>query len=144
MTASSESRTKPPGSRKSVVGRPKVFSAETRLRRRADFQFIREHGASAVGRYCVIRSLPPPDGNRRVGFVISRHYSKRAVDRNRARRLFREAYRLCLPRLTACWLEFRPRAHMKGIGLGDLLPETERLLQRLRCISAETANGGEP
>ncbi|MDT8389506.1 MAG: ribonuclease P protein component [Lentisphaeria bacterium] len=118
---------------KSVVGRERVFSSKTRLRRHADFQYIRRHGRSAVGRFCVIRVVnPAPDGCRRVAFVISRHYSKRAVDRNRARRLFRERFRLLAPRLNDCWIEFRPRAFMlRDVKLQDVAPEIDRLLRTL-------------
>lgn len=122
---------------KSVVERERVFSSETRLRRNADFQYLRRHGRSAVGRYCVIRAVDPaPDGCRRVACVISRHYSKKAVDRNRARRLFREHYRLLAPHLHVCWLEFRPRAFMlRNVKLQDVAPEFDRLLQQLGVLS---------
>ncbi len=123
---------------KSVSARKRVFSSETRLRRHADFQYIRQRGRKAVGRYCVIRCIaPPPDGCRRVGFVISRHYSPRAVVRNRARRLFRESYRQFLPLLSDCWLEFRPRAFMRrGIKCQVVGEEIQGLLQKLDVLRA--------
>ncbi len=117
-----------------MAGVGKRSAASARLRRRSDYQYVREHGQSAVGRYCVVRAVAPPDGQGRVGWVISRHFSKRAVDRNRARRLFREAYRQLFPELSSCWLEMRPRAFMMGIKLADLQPELERLLKRLQVL----------
>lgn len=42
-----------------------------------------------------------PDASRRVGVVASKRTFRRAVDRNRARRLLREAYRLNRHRLGA-------------------------------------------
>lgn len=126
----------------SAVGRGKVFSSETRLRRHADFQHLRTHGQTAVGRYCVIRALvPPPDGGRRVGFVISRHYSGKAVVRNRCRRLFRESYRQYLPDLRDAWIEFRPRARMRGLKLAEVANEVGRLLGRLELWRSDA--GGQ-
>lgn len=124
---------------KSVVERERVFSSKTRLRRYADFQYIRRHGESAVGRFCVIRVVDPaPDGCRRVAFVISRHYSKKAVIRNRARRLFREQFRLLAPRLNNCWIEFRPRAFMlRDVKFQDVAPEIERLLEMLGVLQTQ-------
>jgi ribonuclease P protein component len=117
----------------------RLFSRDTRLRSRAAFRFVRESGATAVGRYCVVRAVDAPDGTRRVGFVISRRYSGKAVVRNRARRLFRDAYRELLPELATCWLEFRPRARMRGIKLRALVGEARILLGRLGVLRPPAA-----
>lgn len=115
----------------------KAFSPATRIRRLADFQFIRQHGDTAVGRRTVVRLVDSPDGNRRVAFVISRRYSPKAVIRNRARRLFREVYRRMLPELRDCWLEFRPRYRMQGARLADIEPEIRRLVGQLGGFSGQ-------
>ena len=74
-------------------------------------------------------AAPTQDGNRRVVFIISRRYSRKAVVRNRARRLFREAYRRLLPGLRDGWLIFLPRKHMQEAKMQDVLAElTQHLL----------------
>ena len=103
----------------------KVFSAESRLRTQAHMNMVRASGQSRAGRFCVAITAPPEDGHRRVAFVISRRYSRKAVTRNRARRLFREAYRRLLPELRDGWLLFLPRNHMQHAKMQDVLAELQ-------------------
>jgi ribonuclease P protein component len=71
--------------------------------------------------------------------VISRRYSKRAVDRNRARRLLREAYRTLFPRLQPAWMVLIPRHGMRQVKLSPVLAEIERLLDGLGGLRKEGA-----
>jgi ribonuclease P protein component len=66
-----------------------------------------------------------------VAFVISRRYSRKAVVRNRARRLFREAYRRLLPDLSDAWLLFLPRHHMQRAKMQDVLVELQGHLRTM-------------
>lgn len=63
-----------------------------RLTRSSDFRAAFDAGRKAVGRRMVLYLLPRPDGRLRLGVVSSRKVGG-AVQRNRARRLLREAYR---------------------------------------------------
>ena len=108
-----------------------VFGRDSRLRNRRQLDVMRENGRKNAGRHCVLVVLQsPPDGMRRAAFLISRKYSLLAVERNRARRLFREAYRLIFPKLPMSWLLFIPRQRMKGVMLQDILPEIVDLLRK--------------
>jgi ribonuclease P protein component len=124
-----------------AVTRNRTSRQTSRLRRRAEFQYLKDRGHSAVGRYCVVRAADPLDGQPRVAFVISRHYDRSAVRRNRARRLFREAYRACRPALRPAWMVFRPRAAMHGITLPLLLDDVGRLLRKLDLMHPADAAG---
>jgi len=112
----------------------KAFCRASRLRRLCEFRHVRQRGRKAVGRYAVVQAAKALDEHRRVAVVISRRYSRRAVKRNRARRLFREAYRLFLPELKPAWIVFRPRAAMRGIKLAALVDELRRLLGDLGLL----------
>ena len=73
----------------------------------------------------------PPDGMGRAAFSISRRYSKLAVERNRARRLFREVYRRLYPQLPAAWVVFIPRHKMLSAKLDEVLEDAARAAQTL-------------
>jgi ribonuclease P protein component len=92
---------------------------------------VRASGRSRAGRLCVAIVAPAADGQRRVAFVISRRYSRKAVVRNRARRLFREAYRRLLPGLADGWLLFLPRHYMQQAKMQDVLAELQGHLRAL-------------
>jgi len=104
---------------------------------------VRASGQSRAGRLCVAIAAPPQDGHRRVAFVISRRYSPKAVVRNRARRLFREAYRRLLPDLRDGWLIFLPRARMQQAKMPDVLRELQGHLRSLGYWSASVSREAE-
>ncbi len=108
---------------------------KARLTRQDQFAHVRANGHSYAGRYCVVNILEmPPDGIGRAAFSISRRYSKLAVERNRARRLFREAYRRLLGHLPVAWVIFIPRHKMLSAKMNDVLEDAKR--------SARTILGG--
>jgi len=110
------------------------FARSARLRTRSQLEYVKTHGPRRAGRHCVVSIACPPDARRRFAIITSRRYSKRAVDRNRARRLLRETYRLLLPRMRDIWVVFIPRRAMLRAGLGDVLPEVESALTRLGVL----------
>jgi len=124
----------------STTTRP--FAKSVRLRTRSQLQYVKTHGPRCAGRHCVVSIALPADGRRRFAIITSRRYSKRAVDRNRARRLLRETYRLLLPRMQPVWVVFIPRRAMLGAGLGDVFPEVESSLARLGVLDQADACPG--
>jgi ribonuclease P protein component len=58
------------------------------------YRAVFDAGRSIAGRYIVIWSKPAEGTARRVGVVTSKRALHTAVERNRARRLMREAFRL--------------------------------------------------
>ena len=105
---------------------------KARLNRQDQFALVRAKGHSCAGRYCVVNILEmPPDGIGRAAFSISRRYSKLAVERNRARRLFREAYRRLRERLPVAWVIFIPRHKMLSAKLDDVLEDASRSARSL-------------
>ena len=68
------------------------FRPQERIRRRAEFQKIYEHGVRVHGRYSTtfIRANGLPNG--RLGIAATRKLGG-AVERNRAKRLIREVFR---------------------------------------------------
>lgn len=70
------------------------FGTKCRLRRGRDFDRIFSGAESRVGRTMVLRALPALTDQSRCGVIASKRTFRRAVDRNRAKRLLREAFRL--------------------------------------------------
>lgn len=121
-----------------------AFGREARLRNRWQLDLMRERGVKSAGRHCVLIVLQaPPDGMRRAAFLISRKYSLLAVDRNRARRLFREVYRRLFAVLPPVWLLFIPRQRMKNARMDDILGEVRELAGKVLTFRQETAAAGE-
>ena len=70
------------------------LSLRQRLRKSADFQDAFDQKSSFVGKYVVMLQRHCDDSSLRVGVISSKKTLRRAVDRNRAKRLMREAYRI--------------------------------------------------
>lgn len=60
----------------------------------AKYKKVFDRGRSVKGRLLVAWRLSQPDADRMAGVVVSKKTFHDAVDRNRAKRLMREAYRL--------------------------------------------------
>jgi len=70
------------------------LSLRQRLRKSADYNDAFKQKDSFVGKYIVMLHRHSDDASLRVGVIASKRTLRRAVDRNRAKRLMREAYRL--------------------------------------------------
>lgn len=72
---------------------------ETNLRGSNDFQRVYRTGKRYEGHLLTVFVLPNSLTKHRLGITASRKALGKAVDRNRAKRLLREAFRLTKPRL---------------------------------------------
>ena len=63
-----------------------------RLRRASDFAALRQ-AERWQGRHFLLRWRTASEGNARLGLAVSRKVSKRAVERNRIKRVVRESFR---------------------------------------------------
>ena len=70
------------------------LSLRQRLRRTSCFDDAFKQKRSFVGKFVVMLQRCGDDASLRVGVISSKRTLRRAVDRNRAKRLMREAYRL--------------------------------------------------
>ncbi len=73
--------------------KPFGFSRDDRLRSPLDFERIYALGRKAGDRHLLIFTAPNDLGRPRIGLSVSRKHGP-AVDRNRLKRLLREAFRL--------------------------------------------------
>jgi ribonuclease P protein component len=68
------------------------FRPAERIRRRAEFQHVYEHGTRVHGRYCTVFLLRNDRSQGRLGIAATRKLGG-AVQRNLAKRLIREVFR---------------------------------------------------
>lgn len=66
---------------------------ERRIRKNSEYRLVYKHGNYEVGRLCVVYRMPVAKQATRIGFVTGKKVGG-AVERNRARRLMKEVYRL--------------------------------------------------
>ncbi len=125
-----------------LSGGAKLFTRATRVRRQADFNYIRRAGSNRGGRYIAVRAARPREPGWRVAIVVSRRFSRLAVVRNRAKRVLREACRQVLPEFNQCWLVIRPRQPIKQAGTPAVAEELRRTLQSLKCAKQREQPGG--
>jgi len=74
--------------------RPHAFSPREKLKRRRDFERVTREGRSLSDGLFRVRAAPNGLAHGRLGIIVSKRMSKLAPERNRMKRLVREAWRL--------------------------------------------------
>jgi ribonuclease P protein component len=120
---------------------PAGLPREARLRRPGDFAALRASSGRAGGRCFHMRFRVNELGHARLGLAISKRVSKRAVERNRIKRLVRESFRQVRHRLPPVDLMVMAREQAAGVPGPQLLGELEALWQKL---PARAADSGQP
>lgn len=69
------------------------FERSKRLRTKADFQAVFSQPIKSASPYFTVLARPNDRNMARLGIIVAKRVLKRAVDRSRARRLIREAFR---------------------------------------------------
>jgi ribonuclease P protein component len=108
-----------------------------RLRKRSDFQRVRQQGRSITSRLLILAWVPNEVTTLRVGFVVSKRISKLAVKRNRIKRLLSEAIRPVLPEVSGGWdIVISARQAIVDADLSTLQHDIVTLLRRARLLEA--------
>ncbi|MBS0381266.1 MAG: ribonuclease P protein component [Proteobacteria bacterium] len=116
-----------------------------RLRRAAEFAALKNAHGRVQASHFLLRWIAAPAGEARLGLAVSRKVSKRAVHRNRIKRIVRESFRLHRARLPAVdvLVIARPSAATaEAAALRGDLDGAWRKLQALKPVSAPGTIGG--
>ena len=104
---------------------------EARIRRAGDFAAMRNASGRLGGRCFSVRYRDNELGQARLGLAISKRVSKRAVERNRIKRLVRESFRRIRTQLPAVDLLVMARDQANGLPGPELLAEIDFLWNKL-------------
>lgn len=104
---------------------------DARVRRAGDFAALRQASGRLGGRCFSVRYRPNGLDHARLGLAISKRVSKRAVERNRIKRLVRESFRRVRAQLPPVDLVVMAREAAAGMPGDELLAEIDALWRRM-------------
>lgn len=101
------------------------------LRQRADFEAVLATGWRLASRNFVLRAGPNNLVHARLGIIAGKKVAARAVDRNRARRLIREAFRAASAIIGSYDVTIQIRSDLRGELNESVRAELAKLLESL-------------
>mgnify|MGYP003905656179 CR=1 FL=1 len=111
------------------------FPKEARLAKRAEFLRVYEQGKRIEGRYMTVFVMPSRRDIHRVGITATKKAIGKAHDRNRAKRLLREAFRLSRAELDCVSIKYdwvlNARRSLLKVKLEKPLAEFREIVNRI-------------
>lgn len=120
-----------------------LFERSARLLAAADFTACFAARQRVSGRYLIL-NWSARDGAGRLGLAVSRKADKRAVVRNRIKRVVRQQFRLNLPRLHGRDLVVSAKREAASATRAELAQDFLALLQRLPALPSPPVQGTMP
>lgn len=101
------------------------------MRQGAEFEAVLRTGWRVASRNFVLRAGPNGRAQARLGIIAGRKAASRAVDRNRAKRLIRDIFRVALESLGAYDVTVQLRSDLRSENNAAVRAELERALEAL-------------
>ncbi|HNS71155.1 MAG TPA: ribonuclease P protein component [bacterium] len=111
-----------------------MLNKKNRLVSKFQFNVSRKYGFYLETPYSHIYSLKANnyEGPPKIGIVISNKFSKKAVKRNRTRRLYREAIRNNIDRIgKGYWIVIHPKADCLGKKYEEINSDINKAIQKI-------------
>ena len=110
-----------------------TFPKSFRIHSRRQYQQISRQHVRHVGRWIIVDARKTSHTSIRLGITVTRHYGG-ATERNRFKRIVREAFRLCCMELQPGFdLNIKPRSAALDAKPADLIVELKQFLARGLC-----------
>ncbi len=114
-----------------------------KLKTKSEFDAVKSEGSRISNELFTFLSLPVRDEvNPRCGVICSRKFHKRAVVRNRARRLLWESFRLLKKRISPCWMILIPKRKILNAGMPDVKSALNNALEKLENVQTRSQTPG--
>jgi ribonuclease P protein component len=117
------------------------FPKAERLRKPSEFRRVYTEGRRFDGRLMTVFIRPTDAGVQRLGVTASKKLSTKAHDRNRAKRLLREAFRLNRAELAGLETKFdwvlNARRSLLEVKLGEALDEFRKIVAKVKIFGSQ-------
>ena len=122
------------------------FPKEARLLKRAEFLRVYEQGTRFEGRFMTVFILPNSLARHRAGITATKKAIGKAHDRNRAKRLLRESFRLSAVELGEICISYdwvlNARRRILNEKLEKPLAELKQIAEKIKNLNIETGETG--
>lgn len=111
-----------------------MLKKENRLSSNFEFNTTRKYGRYYSGRYFHIYFLIPTNynGPTKVGVVVSNKFSKKAVERNRVKRVYREVIRKNFEKIDkgSLWIVIHPKFNSLEKNYEEISTDFNKVIQK--------------
>ena len=112
-----------------------MLKKEFRLRKQKDFENVFNRGVYFSEKFLMLKAVENSLSFSRFGFVVSKKISKKAVERNRVKRLMSESIRLSQEKIKPGFdVVFVSKAGIVGKSFEEVKELMEKLLKKLGLL----------
>jgi ribonuclease P protein component len=116
----------------------------SKLQRKSEFERLKSAPFRRAGAFMAVSVIPGEGKFAKCGVICSRKFSLLAVERNRARRVMWESFRLLSRRILPCRMVLIPRRRIKNANQTAVMKELEEILTAAHVLLPCSAGTSAP